>query len=88
MYEVRAQATPKTLDEAIQNGIDSAFDSRVKIDPSLDGEGRVKVMVEQHVKDFIAQKFSALILRTEDASDEVKKEIRYCWFQITGQVIK
>lgn len=61
--------TPQTLLEAIQNGLTI-------------GSGRPDDRVFEHVKDFLAQKFSAALLKTEDTEEQ--NRLWALWAQITN----
>lgn len=59
------QGTPKTLREAVSNGLSSY---------RPDSSGRMDEHVELHVKDFLAQKFgAAMISATEENEIELKR---------------
>jgi len=53
--------TPKTLDEAIQNGINEH-----EFELTIGGNRSLKDLICLHVQDFIAQKFGAEMLRVDD----------------------
>ena len=69
------QHTPKTLIEAIVNGIED-------LKPSVP-EPQLEERIELHVRDFLAQKFSVAILQTEDPA-----LLKKLWKDITGKEIK
>lgn len=68
--------TPKTLGEAISNGLD-------KIDV-FQGRPKNIEVIEAHVRDFLSQKFGVSILECELRGDEPRTE-RKLWIAITGK---
>lgn len=65
--------TPKTLIEAIQNGM--------CIGPLSSTHEEIR----KHVKDFMSQKFSCAMLRVE--SPEELERLKLLWFALTGEKI-
>lgn len=53
--------TPKTLNEAIRNGLKASHD-----DPYASIKGDIDRVIESHVRDFIAQKFAIAFLKYDD----------------------
>ena len=54
--------TPKTLQEAIQNGLAASI-----------GKPNRAQVIEKHVQDFLAQRFGAMMLRTQKSTTSVLK---------------
>jgi hypothetical protein len=68
-------ATPKTLNEAISNGLYSfGLSNRERPAPDV---------IEAHLRDFLAQKIGAAMLGTD--SLETKKALQLLWEKITGE---
>lgn len=73
--EMMTRATPKTLREAIQNGIEA-----VELYPGFTNHGKLLV-IENTVKDFLAQKFGTAFLRLDghrfatDVIDELYEQL-------------
>lgn len=57
------KGTPKTLTQAIQNGISQFHDPKAHPN-SIEG---MEACIEQHVRDYLAQKFGAAMLENESA---------------------
>lgn len=65
------QGTPKSLLQAIRNGMENV------------GVDRVDITLRVHVRDFLAQKFSATCLLARNPYE--LKMIQDLWFEITGE---
>ena len=66
---MNTQGTPKSLAEAIQNAL-----CETKSGPDVVSE------FHSHIKDFLAQKFSVAMMKTENAETEVA--LRALWKEI------
>lgn len=58
---VRCQATPKTLEEAIERGLNNAHSQM-----EIAGVKEIAEVVRHHVKDYLSQKFSVYTLSEND----------------------
>ena len=67
-----SQGTPKTLDQAIRNGLN-------EFQPGMDAAH----VVETHVRDFLAQKFGVAFYTVQDEAG-----LRDLWYRITGKEMK
>lgn len=62
------QGTPKTLREAVSNGLSSY---------RPDSSGRMDEHVELHIKDFLAQKFGAAMIEASTEENEIELKRLY-----------
>lgn len=69
--------TPKSLIEAIQNGIEEA---------GIDAPAEVAAKIaKRHIRDFLSQKFAVGLMRA-DLNGEVVSSIEKLFSEITGEV--
>jgi hypothetical protein len=68
------KGTPKTLEEAITNGIYEIFETSANT-----------ATIESHIRDFLAQRFGAMMLREENFQPSDLGEL---FEQITGEKLK
>jgi 2-phospho-L-lactate guanylyltransferase (CobY/MobA/RfbA family) len=74
-----SSGTPKTLNEAIQNAIE---ESKSAIMMGIQKD--VSVIIEKHVKDFLAQKFAPKVF---EAKGYEAIRLESLWYEITGKKI-
>lgn len=68
-------STPRTIDEAIKNGLEISRQNQWKTDSQIADE------VRRHVKDFLAQKFQIFMTGRGDESDKTAQKL---WYKIGG----
>lgn len=77
------KGTPKNLMEAIQNGLEADADSRFEYFEKMTPELSTYNILYAHVKDFLAQKFSAAMIKAELGKFEPKSDLKSLYEQVT-----
>lgn len=78
--EIAERGTPKTLYQAIQNALEE-IEVTSKVPDEI-------VIIERHVRDFLANKFSGPLMLASERAEEASKMIAALYTSVTGKEIK
>jgi len=84
--------TPKTLKEALRNGLDDAEAEATAKSEMDEGElspDEYDAIIQKHIRDFLSQKFQLFIghSKPDEVQGTIDATARLLWLKITGETI-